>query len=389
MVNSSQGGGTKDTWVLDDDVTPDALAHRRQSVLARPLRRARRISRAHLSKRRSGSPPCRLAYVGESNEWESAVATAGCADAFFKRLRGSRRGDRHATSSPSRPPTRRRSATASRSRAQCARGAHRADHRDVGRDQRHLARTADVWQRPDLARGARRASCAGCRKPRCASTARPTAPCCATTPTGSRGSASASERADNTARILDVKYHLLLPENERVGGPLDYFQWTAILRSVSALTAYHWVYRDSLKPWLIADLLILKDEMPRSLASLLREPSCAISTRSAAPMAARARRSATPAASATALQNIEHGRHFPARPARIHQRVHHRQQPARRRHHRAVSDLRSRHAAIARTRRLLRHAASRIAPGSSRDAVACDSHLSRTPPTATTRRRRA
>src|SRR5689334_20973491 len=75
------------------------------------------------------------------------------------------------------------------------------------------------------------------------------------------------ERADNTARILDVKYHLLLPENERVGGPLDYFQWAAILRSVSALTAYHWVYRESLKPWLVADLLILRDEMPRSLAS--------------------------------------------------------------------------------------------------------------------------
>jgi uncharacterized alpha-E superfamily protein len=75
------------------------------------------------------------------------------------------------------------------------------------------------------------------------------------------------ERADNTARILDVKYHLLLPESERVGGPLDYFQWTAILRSVSAATAYHWVYRDSLKPWLIADLLILREEMPRSLSS--------------------------------------------------------------------------------------------------------------------------
>ena len=75
------------------------------------------------------------------------------------------------------------------------------------------------------------------------------------------------ERADNTARILDVKFHLLLPTNERVGGPLDYFQWAAILRSVSALTAYHWVYRESVKPWLIADLLILKDEMPRSLAS--------------------------------------------------------------------------------------------------------------------------
>ena len=43
------------------------------------------------------------------------------------------------------------------------------------------------------------------------------------------------ERADNTARILDVKYHVLLPEEEHVGGPLDYYQWTSILRSVSAL----------------------------------------------------------------------------------------------------------------------------------------------------------
>ena len=75
------------------------------------------------------------------------------------------------------------------------------------------------------------------------------------------------ERADNTARILDVKYHLLLPEEEHVGGPLDYYQWTSILRSVSALTAYHWVYRETLKPWLIADLLILNDSLPRSLAS--------------------------------------------------------------------------------------------------------------------------
>jgi uncharacterized alpha-E superfamily protein len=75
------------------------------------------------------------------------------------------------------------------------------------------------------------------------------------------------ERADNTARILDVKYHVLLPESQHVGGPLDYYQWTSILRSVSALTAYHWVYRETLKPWLIADLLILNDTLPRSLAS--------------------------------------------------------------------------------------------------------------------------
>jgi len=75
------------------------------------------------------------------------------------------------------------------------------------------------------------------------------------------------ERADNTARLLDVKYHLLLPEYEPIGGSLDYFQWAAILRTVSALTAYHWVYRENLRPWLIADLLILNDQMPRSLAS--------------------------------------------------------------------------------------------------------------------------
>ncbi len=73
------------------------------------------------------------------------------------------------------------------------------------------------------------------------------------------------ERADNTARLLDVKYHLLLPSSEAVGGSLDYFQWVAILRAVSAATAYHWVYRDRVKPWLIADLLILKPAMPRSL----------------------------------------------------------------------------------------------------------------------------
>ncbi|WP_020178805.1 alpha-E domain-containing protein [Methylopila sp. M107] len=75
------------------------------------------------------------------------------------------------------------------------------------------------------------------------------------------------ERADNTARILDVKYHLLLPEEGEVGGGLDYYQWSAILRAVSAVTSYHWVYRQSLKPWLVADLLILNDQLPRSFAA--------------------------------------------------------------------------------------------------------------------------
>ena len=82
---------------------------------------------------------------------------------------------------------------------------------------------------------------------------------------------AAIERADNSARLLDVKYHLLLPRGETVGGSLDYFQWTTILRTVSAMTAYRWVYRDSVKPWLVADLLILNRQIPRSLASCYDE----------------------------------------------------------------------------------------------------------------------
>lgn len=77
----------------------------------------------------------------------------------------------------------------------------------------------------------------------------------------------AIERADNTARLLDVKYHLLLPEGEAIGGGLDYFQWSTILRTVGASTAYRWVYRAELKPMLVADLLIFNRRMPRSLAS--------------------------------------------------------------------------------------------------------------------------
>ncbi len=76
------------------------------------------------------------------------------------------------------------------------------------------------------------------------------------------------ERADNTARLLDVKYHLLLPENETVGGGLDYFQWSSLLRSVSGLASFHLLYKQSLKPWLVADFLILRPEQPRSLIAI-------------------------------------------------------------------------------------------------------------------------
>ena len=73
------------------------------------------------------------------------------------------------------------------------------------------------------------------------------------------------ERADQTARILDVKYYILLPRNEIVGGDLDSYQWETILRSVSAHRSYRHIYHDSYRPWNVAEFLILRPEMPRSL----------------------------------------------------------------------------------------------------------------------------
>lgn len=79
---------------------------------------------------------------------------------------------------------------------------------------------------------------------------------------------TALERTDNTARILDVKYHLLLPrDSSGVGGLLDYYQWTSVLRAVSAVRSYQWVYREEVTPRNVAELLILRSEMPRSLRS--------------------------------------------------------------------------------------------------------------------------
>lgn len=75
------------------------------------------------------------------------------------------------------------------------------------------------------------------------------------------------ERADNTARILDVKYHIILPRVEDVGGALDYYQWTSLLRSVSGFETYRTLYRDQILPIRVAEMLVLERRMPRSLAS--------------------------------------------------------------------------------------------------------------------------
>ena len=82
---------------------------------------------------------------------------------------------------------------------------------------------------------------------------------------------TALERADNTARILDVKYHVLLPETEEVGGVVDYYQWGALLRSVAAFGAYKRLFRDTITPARVAELMILRVDMPRSLHACFDE----------------------------------------------------------------------------------------------------------------------
>jgi uncharacterized alpha-E superfamily protein len=82
------------------------------------------------------------------------------------------------------------------------------------------------------------------------------------------------ERADNTARLLDVRYHAL--SRADAGGPADYAQAEAVLRAVSALRSYQHVYRARLQPRLVAELLILRPELPRSILACLARVASAL-----------------------------------------------------------------------------------------------------------------
>lgn len=73
------------------------------------------------------------------------------------------------------------------------------------------------------------------------------------------------ERADMTARIVDVKYHLLLPDAALVGSPLDYYQWAALLKSLSGFEAFRRAYHAGMRPIDIAEFVILESTFPRSL----------------------------------------------------------------------------------------------------------------------------
>lgn len=73
------------------------------------------------------------------------------------------------------------------------------------------------------------------------------------------------ERADSTSRVLDMKYHILLPMGEQVGGTIDLTQWMAVLRSCSAMEAFLKISRGNVTSWGVAEFLILHDSFPRSL----------------------------------------------------------------------------------------------------------------------------
>jgi len=78
------------------------------------------------------------------------------------------------------------------------------------------------------------------------------------------------ERADNTARLLDVKFHGADGE-QLTASEMDYYHWAAVLRSVSAFETYRKTYRDVITPERVAELLILRGEMPRSLMACVTE----------------------------------------------------------------------------------------------------------------------
>lgn len=77
------------------------------------------------------------------------------------------------------------------------------------------------------------------------------------------------ERADKTSRILDVKYFFLLPRSEDIGTPLDIVQWSALLKSASALEMYRKCHGRIL-PTKVADFLVLNTDFPRSMHYCLR-----------------------------------------------------------------------------------------------------------------------
>jgi uncharacterized alpha-E superfamily protein len=73
------------------------------------------------------------------------------------------------------------------------------------------------------------------------------------------------ERADMTSRILDIKYHIILPDLSMVGSALDYYQWAALLKSLSGYEAFRRSYHTGFMPADVAEFVVLNRDFPRSI----------------------------------------------------------------------------------------------------------------------------
>lgn len=236
--------------------------------LSRYIERADNLARTlDAAQRMTGLPS---SYAGATNEWESVVTTAACGPAFFAAYPSATRDNviEFIVHSDANPNSIRACITTARNNARSVR----------------TAMTVEMWELLNDAYNDMRAV-----EPRRLSPSELTRFLARVKETSLRFDGAAyrtmlrtdhfwfqrlgtyAERADNMARLLDVKYHVLLPKDAPIGGSLDYFQWASLLRSVNALTSFHWVYRESLQPWLVADFLILRPEQPRSLVSCYRE----------------------------------------------------------------------------------------------------------------------
>ncbi|MEQ9608146.1 MAG: alpha-E domain-containing protein [Kiloniellaceae bacterium] len=83
----------------------------------------------------------------------------------------------------------------------------------------------------------------------------------------------ALERADQTTRMLDVKYHLLLPKDEAVGSPLDVSHWNAVLRSAAGYHAFRRVQPSGMEPGDVAGFLLFHSRFPRSVRACVHDIS--------------------------------------------------------------------------------------------------------------------
>lgn len=79
------------------------------------------------------------------------------------------------------------------------------------------------------------------------------------------------ERADQTTRMLDIKYHSLLPSPEHVGSPLDLSQWNAMLRSAAGYHAFRRVYPRGMTPTAVAGFILYNESFPRSVQTCVRQ----------------------------------------------------------------------------------------------------------------------